>query len=305
MERGGERPQRWATHTVTEAEAGSTVREILRGPMAVSGRMIQRLTRARGILLNRRPAFLDRRVRSGDLLAARVAADEEPALPAVEMTLSVVMEDGDLLVVDKPAGLLVHPSKPDHQHTLANGVAHHLRQHGIRARVRPVHRIDRDTSGLVLFAKSAHAQSALDVQLRDHTLRRSYLALVEGVPDEPEGTIQVPIGPDPRRPGRRTVRSDGDPARTHYRVLERFADAALLDLTLETGRTHQIRVHLAYAGHPILGDRWYGGGPRMRRPALHAGKLSFIHPTKGVPVEVGAPLPSDMHDLLEGLRGSR
>jgi RluA family pseudouridine synthase len=303
----GEAPQRWAQHVVREEEAGATVREILRGPLALSGRLIQRLTRSKGVMLNRRPAFLDRRVRAGDLVTARVAADEEPGLPPVEMPLSVVLEDADLLVLDKPAGLLVHPTGPAHTRTLAHGVAHHLLSRGVHARVRPVHRIDRDTSGLVLFAKSARAQGGLDAQLREHRLRRTYLALVAGAPPEDEGVVDAPIGAHPRNPTLRAVRTGGEPARTRYRVVERVTDAALLELELETGRTHQIRVHLQHLGCPVLGDRWYGSGrvAGLDRPALHAHRLEFLHPIGGAPVEVSAPLPSDLAAVLERLRADR
>jgi 23S rRNA pseudouridine1911/1915/1917 synthase len=214
------------------------------------------------------------------------------------------MEDADLLVVDKPAGLLVHPTAPEHHHTLAHGVAHHLLRQGVHARVRPVHRIDRDTSGLVLFAKSAHAQAGLDAQLREHRLRRSYLALAAGLPVDAEGVVDAPIGRHPVNPTLRAVRPGGEEARTRYRVVERFARAALVELELETGRTHQIRVHLAHLGHPILGDGWYGGSGRdLGRPALHAHRLGFVHPTPPHrEVELVAPLPEDMAALAARLR---
>lgn len=298
-------PQRWLDHTVGEAEAGSTVREVLRGPMALSGRMIQRLTRAKGILVNRRPAFLERRLRAGDVVAARIGAEEEPGLPPVAMPLRILMEDADMLALDKPAGMLVHPVAAEHRRTLAHGVAHHLLSHGIHARVRPVHRIDRDTSGVVLFAKSARAQAALDLELREHHVQRSYLALVAGHPSADDGLVDAPIGRHSSNPTLRAVRAGGDAARTRYRVLERLPGAALLELELETGRTHQIRVHMAHLGHPVLGDRWYGApASAIRRPALHAHRLAFPHPADGRRLEVTAPLPEDMARLIADLRAT-
>lgn len=289
-------PQRWIEHTVTVEEAGRTVEEILTGPLRVSRRMIQRLTRSRGIRLNRGPAFLARKVRAGDVVAARVAAAEEPGLEPVPMELHLVHEDADVLVVDKPPFLLVHPTSPEQRITLAHGVAHHYREHGVHALVRPVHRIDRDTSGLVLFAKTAFAHQYLDRQLRERELSREYLALVQGVMEEDAGTIDAPIGRHKQHPNLRAVRPGGEAALTRYRVEERYADATLVRLELETGRTHQIRVHLAHLGHPVLGDRQYGraGGALLKRQALHAARVSFTHPSTGEPLTLEAPLPPDM-----------
>lgn len=296
---------RWLEHTVVEGEAGRTVQEILTGPMQVSRRMIQKLTRAKGILLNRRTAFLGRKVRAGDVIAARVGVDEHAGLAPVAMPLSIVHEDGDVLVLDKPPFLLVHPTSPEQRETLSHGVAHHFDRVGVKAKVRPVHRIDRDTSGLVLFAKTALAHSRLDPQLHPGTLDRAYLALVDGAVEGDAGVVDAPIGRDPRNPQLRAVRSDGDAARTRWRVVERFPRATLLEIELETGRTHQIRVHMVHLGHPVLGDRQYGraGTSLIRRQALHAARLAFAHPTTGERVTFETPLPEDMRALVERLRG--
>ncbi|MBV9774613.1 MAG: RluA family pseudouridine synthase [Gemmatimonadetes bacterium] len=290
-------PQRWIEHTVSAEEVGRTVEEILTGPLQVSRRMIQRLTRSRGLRLNRGPAYLARKVRAGDVVAARVAAAEEAGLEPVPMELRVVHEDADVLVVDKPPFLLVHPTSPDQRSTLAHGVAHHYREQGLHARVRPVHRIDRDTSGLVLFAKTGFAHQHLDRQLRERELSREYLALVQGVMEQDAGTIDAPIGRDRQHPELRAVRPGaGEPALTRFRVEERYVGATLVRLELETGRTHQIRVHLAHAGHPVLGDRQYGraGLSLLKRQALHAARMSFTHPATGASLTLEAPLPDDM-----------
>ncbi len=297
--------RRWAEHTVTPEEAGRTVQDILTGPMQVSRRMIQKLTRSQGIHLNRRAAFLARKVRAGDVVAARVAPEEEAGLAPVPMELHLVHEDADLLVVDKPPFLLVHPTSPDQDRTLAHGIAHHYLEAGLRARVRPVHRIDRDTSGLVLVAKTAFAHQHLDRQLRERVLKREYLALVDGAVEEEEGVVDAPIARDKRNPNLRAVRPGGEPALTRFRVEERLPGATLLRLELETGRTHQIRVHMLHAGHPVLGDRQYGGAGAslIRRQALHAARLSFLHPTTGEAIVCEAPLPQDMAEVRERLLG--
>lgn len=297
-------PRRWAQHTVREEEAGNTVQEILTGPMGISRRMIQRLTRAKGVLVNRKTAYLARAVRAGDVVAAKLGEREGAGIEAVEMELEVVHEDRDVLVLNKPPFLLVHPTSPEHTRTLSHGIAHHFQAQQIDARVRPVHRIDRDTSGLLLVAKSAFAHQHLDRQLRERTLRREYLAVVRGVVAEDEGTVEAPIGRHPRNPSLRAVRPGGEPARTRFRVRERFADATLLELELDTGRTHQIRVHMAHLGHPVLGDRPYGGGAPalIRRQALHALRLSFVHPATRNAMTLEAPVPEDIAALLEALR---
>jgi 23S rRNA pseudouridine1911/1915/1917 synthase len=207
--------------------------------------------------------------------------------------------------VDKPPFLLVHPTSPDQDRTLAHGVAWHIRQQGLHAAVHPVHRIDRDTSGLVLFAKTGHAHHRLDVQLRAGEIGREYLALVDGVMAEDGGVIEAPIARDPRNPSLRAVRPGGEHALTRWAVEERYPAATLVRLQLETGRTHQIRVHLLHAGHPVLGDRQYGrrGMSTIKRQALHAARLAFVHPSSGERIELEAPLAPDMQAAVDQLKG--
>lgn len=263
--------------------------------------MIQRLTRSRGIQHDRRPASLSRRVRAGEVVAVRVARDEATTLDPVSMELHILYEDTDLLVIDKPAGILVHPSSPRHSRTLAHGVAHHFARMDLRARVRPVHRLDRDTSGAVLFAKSDFAHQHLDRQLRQDELTREYLALVEGALAPPEGVIDAPIGRDRNDPARRRVTVGGQPARTLYTVERVMSGCTLVRARLETGRTHQVRVHLAHIGHPVLGDREYGARRALpgSRHALHSWRVTFRQPRTNERITVEAPLPGDIEALME------
>ncbi|HEX2203868.1 MAG TPA: RluA family pseudouridine synthase [Longimicrobium sp.] len=297
--------QRWVKHTATEEEAGRTVQEVVIGALGISRRMIQKLTRGRAIQLNRRPAFLGAKVKAGDVVSVRLGHEEEPGLEPVAMELAVVHEDAEVLVIDKPPFLLVHPTSPEQDATLAHGVAHHFRETGVHAKVRPVHRIDRDTSGLVLFAKSAFAHQHLDRQLREREVTREYRALVHGVVADDEGVVDAPIGRDKRNPNLRAVRpgAGGEPARTRFRVERRLAGATLLRLELETGRTHQIRVHMAHLGHPVIGDRQYGGRSLggLRRQALHASSLAFAHPVSGERMSFESPLPPDLAAVAEAL----
>lgn len=294
----------WRAHVVRREETDLTVEEVLRGPLGLSGRMLQRLTRARGIRVNGRPGHLRRKVRAGDRVEARIGSPAAASLAPVEIPLVIVHEDAELLVVDKPPGVLVHPTRPEHTRTLAHGVAAHLVSAGEPAAVHPVHRIDRGTSGLVVFAKSSAAHAALDRHLREGRVRRLYGAVVGGDPQGEEGVIEAPLGVHPRRRELRAVRADGAPARTRWRVLARLSEAALLELQLESGRTHQIRAHLAHLGHPVIGDRDYGSPGGFPRPALHAAALVFPHPASGEQLELAAPLPPDMRELVVSLGGS-
>jgi 23S rRNA pseudouridine1911/1915/1917 synthase len=271
--------------------------------MQISRRMIQRLTRSRGIQHNRRPALLSRRVQAGDVVAARVATEEEPSLLPVPMELRILYEDADLLVLDKPPGLLVHPTSPRHKRTLAHGIAHHFATTGVRARVRPVHRLDRDTSGILIVAKSDFAHQHLDRQLRSGELSREYLALVEAEMREKEGVVDAPIARDRRREGLRKVDPGGQPARTLYAVERLLRGHTLVRARLETGRTHQVRVHLAHLGHPLVGDRDYGtrGLVSPGRYALHSWRATFRQPRTGESLSIEAPLPDDIRGLIEEL----
>lgn len=297
-------PPPWVEHTVAADEDGRSVGAVLGGALGFARGEVLRLTRQRAIRLNGRRTTPAARVRPGDVVAAATDPEGAPSVEPWPLELRVVAEDDDLLVLDKPAGVLVHPVLRGQTGTLANAVAHRDLLRGIRGRVHPVHRLDRDTSGLVLFARTPLAHARLDAQLRAHALRREYLALVQGRVPEDAGTVDAPLGRDPAEPARRAVRPDGAPALTRFRVAERFAAATLLRLELETGRTHQVRVHLRHLGHPILGDPVYGpGGPQpIARQALHAARLALLHPATGAPAVYDAPLPPDMAELAERLR---
>jgi len=228
----------------------------------------------------------------------------EPAGIAPEWgELPIVYEDDFCLVADKPAGMPVHPNEAGQTGTLAALVAAHYETTGQACRVRHIHRLDADTSGLVLFAKNEWAHLLLDERMREKAIRRSYLALAQGRFARRSGTIDAPIGRDRHHATRRRVSPGGDPAVTHYAVALQANHAALVELMLETGRTHQIRVHLSHLGHPLIGDALYGGNASLfPRQALHGYKLSFAHPITGETVEVESELPADMALLLGRLR---
>jgi len=228
---------------------------------------------------------------------------EETAFRPEEIALDVVHEDGDVLVVAKPAGLVVHPGSGNWAGTMLNALLHRVPALKTLPRAGIVHRLDKETSGLLVVAKNEAAMQDLVRQLQARTVKRTYLAIVRGsVPDA--GTVEAPIGRHPTQRTRMAVVPGGKPAITHYRVRERFGAHALVECDLETGRTHQIRVHLASIGHPLEGDPVYGarGARRLPRQALHAWKLAFVHPGTGKKVHFTAPPPADFEALVAELR---
>jgi len=233
-----------------------------------------------------------------------------------EIAVDVVFEDDDLLIINKPAGLVVHPSPGHADGTLVNALLGRSGSEGfggIAGVRRPgiVHRLDRDTSGLLMVARTDRAQGSLMGQLKARRIKKTYLALVQGSVSAAVGRIEAPIGRDPRHRTRMAVVPDGRASTTGYRVAERFADWTLLELDLVTGRTHQIRVHLDAIGHPVAGDRVYGTGTSMKGPDrlerlfLHAWRLELTSPSSGELIRATAPLPAELEDVLVDLRGVR
>ena len=246
------------------------------------------------------------RVRPGDRVLVSVPPPRPSVAVAQDIPLSVVYQDADLVVVDKPAGLAAHPGPGHPDSTLVNGLLALCPDiQGIGGEIRPgiVHRLDKDTSGLMIAAKNEAAHHGLSQQIKDRAVEKNYLALVEGAPSPESGVIDAPIGRDPRRRTRMAVTAGGRESRTGYRLMERAGQYSLLELQLHTGRTHQARVHLAWLGHPITGDGVYGRrSPLLARHFLHACRLAFAHPATGEPLEFHSPLPPDLKAALEAAR---
>jgi 23S rRNA pseudouridine1911/1915/1917 synthase len=260
-------------------------------------------------------------IRAGSIVRVRLEPPVPTNVEAQEIPLRIVWQDADLAIVDKPAGIVVHPAAGHADGTLVNALLHHLEDlSGIGGELRPgiVHRLDKETSGLLVVAKNDEAHRRLSERWRSPEVRKAYVALVYGAPDPAEGTIDRPIGRHPKERKKMAVVAGGREARTRYRTLERFHGCSLIELELETGRTHQIRVHLASIGHPVVGDPVYGGAQwkgvqegRVRsllrslgRQALHASRLELVHPRSGEPLVFESPLPEDIQRVVEGLRGS-
>lgn len=302
MEAEDHSPRRLAL-TVSPAQDGSTVDALLRRTLGLSGTSVKRAKRVPGgIRLDGVPVFVTARARSGQQLSVLVGdIGEDETLVPTPGPLDVRYEDADILLLNKAPGVAVHPS-PDHfDHTLGNFVAYYYKTSGQIARFRPVNRLDRGTSGLMCVAKHAHAHELLKEQLHTPAFRRVYLAVCEGCPPSDRGLVDAPIGRAEDSLLRREVRPDGAPARTRYEVLSRGEGRSLVRLELETGRTHQIRLHMAHLGCPLTGDFLYGREePHLiPRPALHSWLLSLRHPITGAGLERTAPLPPDLLRLLE------
>ena len=257
-----------------------------------------------------RPVAQNLRVQRGQGLAVPLPEPEEPEARPQDIPLDVVYEDEDVIVVNKPTGMVVHPAPGHPDGTLVNALLYHCGESlsGVGGQKRPgiVHRIDRDTSGLIIAAKNDAAHLALAAQLADHTLARTYECLAVGNFREDSGTVNAPIGRHPvDRKRMAVVRQGGREAVTHWEVIARYPGVTHLRCRLETGRTHQIRVHLAHIGHPILGDTVYGAKkpvPGLTGQCLHAVGLRFLHPRTGEPVELTCPLPEEFVRMLDKLR---
>ncbi len=277
---------------------------------AVSGlsrSYIQKCIKDGQVSVNEKPAKAGYRLRVDDEVSFLIPEAAEPEVEAEDIPLAVLYEDEDVLVVDKPKGMVVHPAPGHYSGTLVNAVLWHCKGQlsGINGILRPgiVHRIDRDTTGSLIVCKNDQAHRRIAEQLKEHTLNRTYRAIVHGVLETEEGTIEAPIGRDERDRKRMAVNvKNGKEAVTHYQVLKRFREYTYIECRLETGRTHQIRVHMTSIGHPLLGDEVYGARKtpfHLKGQTLHAHKLGFLHPRSGAYVEVEAPLPEYFTRLLE------
>lgn len=298
--------------TVAEEMSGKRLDSVLAGMMPEYSRsFIQKLFENGSITVGGDPCSeKKRKAAAGDIVEITIPQPERLEVEAEDIPLDIVYEDDELLVVDKPAGMVVHPAPGNHSGTLVNALMYHCGDalSSINGVIRPgiVHRIDKDTSGLLMVAKTDRAHNALSAQLAEHSITRRYKAIVYSNIKEGEGTVDKPIGRDPgNRLRNAVVYTNSKNAVTHYRVLERFGGFTLVEAVLETGRTHQIRVHMAYIRHPLLGDTLYGPAKNRygaKRQMLHAGVLGFVHPVTGEYMEFNSPLPQDFEDVLAKLR---
>lgn len=284
--------------TADEADEGQSVRDVLQKRYGVSRRLLVRAKFKGLITRNGQLVFVNEKLQAGDVIAVMVQEDEEETVAPEEMPLVIRYEDDDIMVIAKPAGLVVHPTGNHPGGTLANGVIAYWQKRGERRKFRAVNRLDKDTSGLLIVAKNQWAHEQFSRMQQERTLHRIYQAIAEGEIEHDAATIDAPIGLAENSFITRQVRPDGQSAVTHYRVLARGKGMSHVEVKLDTGRTHQIRVHMSSIGHPLAGDDLYGGSRAfIGRQALHAAQLGFVHPRSGIIMEWREPLPADMQEL--------
>ena len=286
-------------HVVTSEDDGMEVREITRQYFDFSARLRNRIKREKLTMKNGEPTEGWHRVHEGDEISITLP-DEHSNFPPEDIPIDIVFEDDDLMVINKQPGIVVHPTKGQPSGTCANALSNYMQKTGKIFKIRFVNRLDRDTSGLLIVAKNAYCQNHITDQMRKGQIHKQYIAVLKGVLDSESGTVDLPIGRPNPEDIRRGVMDDGAPSVTHYEVLDHLNDHTLVQLLLETGRTHQIRVHMSHIGHPVAGDTLYGGDDPdvIGRQALHAARLSLIHPISKEPVEFEAPLPDDMKEAI-------
>ena len=294
---------RYLNWTVPPELAGIKVDTLLKRHLNLSGTVVRRIKWLEdGILVDGVRVNTRFVPRAGQVLSVRLSDPERRSgiVPAPG-PLDLIYEDEDLVVLNKAPGVPVHPGPGHFDDTICNFLLYYYDSVGIEADAHPVHRLDRGTSGLLAVAKHAHAQEVLKNQLHTAAFRREYLAVCRGAPSPAAGVVDAPLGPKPGSLVEQMVRPDGKPARTRYETLAVYGGRALLRLELDTGRTHQIRVHLAHLGHPLLGDFLYGAEEPdlIPRPALHSWRLALRHPITGKELLFTAPVPADMAGLLK------
>lgn len=295
---------------ISDEDNAKTVKYILKNKLDLSERMVKKLKFSSRIFLNSVSVYVNVLVHTGDHLEAFVDIEEINAdiLPE-PLDLDIIYEDDMLIAVNKPPNMVVHPTFQHFSGTVANALMYHFLQKNIKTLVRPVSRLDRDTSGIIIFALNPFIQESLVRQMHDNTFLKEYAGIVHGTFNNTLGTIDLPIDRLPGSIMLRHVTGQGSPSVTHYEVLEQFDDTAFLKFKLETGRTHQIRVHSQATGHPILGDTLYSlpifensHAGLISRQALHSRRTVFKHPFTNKNLELEAPVPSDMRNALEILR---
>jgi len=288
-------------YIIKDTDTYLNVKEVLKAYFGISERLLLRLKNNKNILLNNEPTYVSKEVVSGDEIQVLIDFIEDNSnIVPTKIDLDIIYEDDCYLVVNKAPNMAIHPSMLHYDTSLSNGIKYYFDSINLKKKIRPVNRLDKDTSGLVVFAKNEYIQECLVNQMKSKDMKKTYIAICEGIFEEKQSTINLPIA---RKPGsiiERYVDSSGDQAITHYEVLKEQNNISVVKCTLETGRTHQIRVHLSHIGHPILGDTLYGKKyVGITRQLLHAYKLEFIHPITKENVSYIAPIPDDFKQFID------
>ena len=277
-----------------------TVRQVLKIEFNMSNRLITKLKKNKCILLNGNETYLDKMLSINDVISCDLNCEEssDNIIPT-KMDLNIIYEDDSLLVINKAPNIAVHPSILHYENSLANGVKYYFESIGLNKKIRPVNRLDKDTSGLVIFAKNEYIQECLVKQMQNNTFYKEYITLLCGNLENISGKIEAPIARKENSIIERCINPNGDYALTYYELIKNYPNFCLVKFILKTGRTHQIRVHSKYICHPILGDTLYGtSSDLINRQALHCRKLSFVHPITKKELKLEAPIPLDMQSLI-------
>ncbi|SKC63863.1 RluA family pseudouridine synthase [Maledivibacter halophilus] len=290
-------------YKIEKEDTGIKLKEVLYDKLKLSGRLARKIKRSKNIFVNDYNISLDSSLRKGDIVKV-IMPNETNNFKPQDIPIDVAYEDMDLLIINKQPNIVVHPTKGHYDNTIANGLANYLQKTGQVFKIRFINRLDMNTSGLLMIAKNPFAQQKLSDQMSKNAVEKKYLAVVRGVIKNKYGTVDVPIGLTDEDRIQRKVIKDGRRSITHYQVLDSYNDASLVRLTLETGRTHQIRVHMKYIGHPIIGDELYGYVDKelINRQALHAETLRFYQPRTGEEKLVRAEMPQDIEQLITKLK---
>ena len=288
------------SYQIDKDEHYDNVLHVLKEQFLLSDRLITKLKKANKIYLNSLPTYTKKSVTVGDTVSVLIDFEEDNSnIVASNIPLNIIYEDDYLLVLNKPANIAIHPSILHFDNSLSNGVKFYFDKLGLKKKIRIVNRLDRNTSGIVILAKNEYIQECLIKQMKTYEFKKEYLAIAKGILESKSGTLNFPIA---RKEGsiiERTVSSDGDSAITHYDVVKEFNNLSLVHIVLETGRTHQIRVHFSHIGHPILGDTLYGSPSELiNRQALHSYKLTFIHPVTKKELILESSLPNDIKNII-------
>ena len=278
----------------------NTVKEVLRQEFLLSDRLIIKLKKNNQIFLNNKTTFVNQKLEIKDKVLILLDFEETcNNIVPTKMDLDILYEDDGLLIINKPPFVPVHPSMDHYEDSLSNGVKYYFNSIGLKRKIRPVNRLDKNTSGIVIFAKNEYIQEYLIKQMKDNTFEKEYIALVDGIIDKQEQIVEAPIARKENSIIERCVNPSGDNAVTVIKLVKTYDSYSLIKCILKTGRTHQIRVHTSYIGHPILGDDLYGNkSDKINRQALHALKINFIHPITNKKLEITAKIPKDIGSLI-------
>ena len=287
-------------YKVNEQIKYTNIRQVLINEFNLSDRLILRLKRANQIYLNGIPTHIHHETNINDIVSVDISFEEESEnIVPTKMDLDILYEDDGLLIINKAPNTPVHPSLNHYEDSLSNGVKYYFDSIGLKRKIRPINRLDKDTSGILLFAKNEYIQECLIKQMKTNKFEKEYLALVDGIVTKDKKNIIAPIARKDNSIIERCVRGDGDYAETDIELLDTYENYSLIKCKLKTGRTHQIRVHTNYIGHPILGDTLYGKSSSLiNRQALHAYKVKFVHPVTKLPMQIECDLPQDIISLV-------